>query len=79
MQVIVFDRPMFHIVFQLLEKYPVNVYCNAPTAYRMMVQENLQSYNFKALRHCLSAGEALVCLLVCGVTVNITSYTISVC
>ena len=43
-------------VLDALEKYPVSVFCGAPTLYRMMVQENLRDRNFNALRHCVSAG-----------------------
>jgi len=46
-------------VLDALEKYPVSVFCGAPTLYRMMVQENLRDRNFMALRHCVSAGEPL--------------------
>jgi len=46
-------------VLDALEKYPVSVFCGAPTLYRMMVQENLRDRNFNALRHCVSAGEPL--------------------
>lgn len=42
-----------------LEKYPVTTLCGPPTAYRMFVLEDLSSYNFKTLRHCVGAGEPL--------------------
>ncbi|XP_074647296.1 acyl-coenzyme A synthetase ACSM3, mitochondrial-like isoform X2 [Tubulanus polymorphus] len=44
---------------QVLCKYPVTVFCAPPTGYRSFVKEDLKSYDFKALRHCVSAGEPL--------------------
>lgn len=38
---------------------PVTVLCAPPTAYRALVQHQLSQYPFKALRHCVSAGEPL--------------------
>uniref|UniRef100_A0A8C6NFJ0 medium-chain acyl-CoA ligase n=1 Tax=Melopsittacus undulatus TaxID=13146 RepID=A0A8C6NFJ0_MELUD len=40
-------------------RYPVTTLCTAPTAYRMLVQHDLTRYAFKALKHCLTAGEPL--------------------
>ncbi len=44
---------------QYLEKYPVTTMCGAPTIYRMLVLEDLASYDFSSLRHCVGAGEPL--------------------
>ncbi len=44
---------------QLLEKYPITTLCGPPTAYRVFVLQDLNKYNFKALRHCVAAGEPL--------------------
>ncbi|GAW94293.1 acetyl-coenzyme A synthetase [Calderihabitans maritimus] len=44
---------------ELLEKYPITTLCGPPTAYRVFVLEDLTKYNFKALRHCVAAGEPL--------------------
>lgn len=44
---------------ELLAKYPVTTFCGAPTIYRMFVLEDLASYRFPALRHCVGAGEPL--------------------
>lgn len=44
---------------ELLSDYPVAVMCAAPTAYRMLVLEDLSAYDFQALRHCVAAGEPL--------------------
>ncbi len=42
-----------------LEKYPVTILCAPPTAYRMLIKEALDGRKFRALRHCVSAGEPL--------------------
>lgn len=44
---------------EVLRKYPVTTFCGPPTAYRMMVKEWQGRMDFKALRHCVSAGEPL--------------------
>ncbi|XP_013400062.1 acyl-coenzyme A synthetase ACSM3, mitochondrial [Lingula anatina] len=44
---------------RMLEQYPISTFCTAPTAYRMFAQQDLKDREFKALRHCLSAGEPL--------------------
>jgi acetyl-CoA synthetase/medium-chain acyl-CoA synthetase len=43
----------------LLAKYPISTFCAPPTAYRLLVQEELKGYSFPALRHCVGAGEPL--------------------
>jgi acetyl-CoA synthetase/medium-chain acyl-CoA synthetase len=43
----------------LLEEYPITTFCAPPTAYRLLVQEDLQRRHFAALRHCVGAGEPL--------------------
>jgi len=43
----------------LLERYPITTFCAPPTAYRMLVQQDLSSVTFAALRHCVGAGEPL--------------------
>ncbi|XP_072044595.1 acyl-coenzyme A synthetase ACSM3, mitochondrial-like isoform X2 [Amphiura filiformis] len=44
---------------EILQKYPITTFCGPPTAYRMMVQEDLSKYDLKSIRHTLSAGEPL--------------------
>jgi acetyl-CoA synthetase/medium-chain acyl-CoA synthetase len=44
---------------QLLEQHAITTFCAPPTAYRMMVLEDLQRYNLTHLRHCVAAGEPL--------------------
>ena len=43
---------------QLLEDYPITTFCAPPTAYRMLVLEDLSHYH-TTLRHCVGAGEPL--------------------
>ena len=43
----------------LIEKYPITTMCGAPTIYRMLVLEDLGSFDFTGLRHCVGAGEPL--------------------
>ena len=43
---------------QLLENYPITTFCAPPTAYRMLVLEDLARYR-TSLRHCVGAGEPL--------------------
>lgn len=42
-----------------LERYPIESLCAPPTVYRMLVQEDLDSFAPQALRECRAAGEAL--------------------
>jgi acyl-coenzyme A synthetase/AMP-(fatty) acid ligase len=44
---------------ELLERYPISTFCAPPTAYRLLVLENLGHYRLSALRHCIGAGEPL--------------------
>ncbi|KFV61568.1 hypothetical protein N307_05937, partial [Dryobates pubescens] len=59
--VFVHNMPQFKpaVIAETLSKYPITVFCTAPTAYRMMVQHDLSSYKFPSLKHCLSGGEPL--------------------
>ena len=43
---------------QLLESYPITTFCAPPTAYRMLVLEDLARVK-TSLRHCVGAGEPL--------------------
>ncbi|XP_068695057.1 acyl-coenzyme A synthetase ACSM3, mitochondrial-like [Montipora foliosa] len=53
------DRFESLAILETLQKYPISTFCSAPTAYRMMIQEDLDKYKFPRLRHCVSAGEPL--------------------
>jgi acyl-coenzyme A synthetase/AMP-(fatty) acid ligase len=44
---------------ELLERYPISTFCAPPTAYRLLVLEDLSRYHLSALRHCIGAGEPL--------------------
>jgi len=44
---------------ELLERYPISTFGAPPTAYRLLVLENLRHYHLAALRHCIGAGEPL--------------------
>lgn len=44
-------------ILQTLSKFPITVFCSVPTVYRMLVQNDMTSYKFKSLKHCVSAGE----------------------
>ncbi|XP_023670793.1 acyl-coenzyme A synthetase ACSM3, mitochondrial [Paramormyrops kingsleyae] len=59
--VFVHHMPRFQTttVLKTLSHYPVSTFCTAPTAYRMLVQEDLSRYQFQNLKHCLSAGEPI--------------------
>ncbi|XP_056149876.1 acyl-coenzyme A synthetase ACSM3, mitochondrial [Lampris incognitus] len=46
-------------VLEALSNYPVTTFCTAPTAYRMLVQEDMSKFNFRSLQHCLCAGEPI--------------------
>ncbi len=47
------------LTLRVLQKYGVTSFCAPPTAFRMIVLEDLHKYDFKALRHCTAAGEPL--------------------
>ncbi|XP_006026157.1 acyl-coenzyme A synthetase ACSM4, mitochondrial-like [Alligator sinensis] len=59
--VFVHAMPQFEpkVFLNTLCTYPITTLCSAPTAYRMLVQQDLRSYKFKSLRHCLTGGEPL--------------------
>ncbi len=44
---------------EMVGRYGVTSFCAPPTAYRMMVLEDLTQYDMPDLRHCTSAGEPL--------------------
>jgi acyl-coenzyme A synthetase/AMP-(fatty) acid ligase len=44
---------------RVLEDYPITTFCAPPTAYRMLVLEDLTGFRPRALRHCVGAGEPL--------------------
>ncbi len=44
---------------QLLENFPITTFCAPPTAYRMLVLQDLGRFRPRALRWCVGAGEPL--------------------
>lgn len=44
---------------EMLARYPITTFCAPPTAYRLLVQEDLTRTTFAALRWCVGAGEPL--------------------
>ena len=47
------------LTMKMIGRYGVTSFCAPPTAYRMMVLEDLTQYDMTNLRHCTSAGEPL--------------------
>jgi acetyl-CoA synthetase len=43
----------------VIEQFGITVLCSPPTAYRLLILENLKKYDFSELKHCTSAGEPL--------------------
>ena len=44
-------------VLEMIERFPITTFFAPPTAYRMIVLEDIQNFKPKALRHCVGAGE----------------------
>lgn len=44
---------------RILERHQVTTFCAPPTAYRLLVLEDLAGYDLRDLRHCVGAGEPL--------------------
>ncbi|MGI6193389.1 MAG: AMP-binding protein, partial [Christensenellales bacterium] len=59
--VFVYDFEKFNPadILEKVEKYRVTTFCAPPTMFRYFVHEDLKKYDFSALRHCTTAGEAL--------------------
>ncbi|XP_058274080.1 acyl-coenzyme A synthetase ACSM3, mitochondrial isoform X1 [Hemibagrus wyckioides] len=59
--VFIHHMPRFdtNTVLKTLCKYPISTFCTAPTAYRMLVQEDPSRFQFHSLEHCLCAGEPI--------------------
>ena len=47
------------LTLRILEQYGVTTFCAPPTAYRMLVLEDLKRFDLTSLRHCTGAGEPL--------------------
>ncbi len=59
--IMVYDFERFNAknVLSIMEKYKVTTFCVPPTMYRMLLEEDVASYDLSSLTHCCSAGEAL--------------------
>ncbi len=59
--VFVYDFDKFNAknILHMLEKYKVTTFCVPPTMYRLLLEEDVKSYDLSSLTHCCSAGEAL--------------------
>lgn len=47
------------LTMELIAKYAISSFCAPPTAYRMLVVEDLSKYDVSKLRSCVGAGEPL--------------------
>ncbi len=47
------------LTLDALQNYPITTWCAPPTALRLLVRQNLSSWKFPKLRHCVTAGEPL--------------------
>ncbi|XP_048818313.1 acyl-coenzyme A synthetase ACSM3, mitochondrial-like [Lagopus muta] len=59
--VFVHNMPQFKptVIAETLSRYPITIFCTAPTAYRMLIQHDVSSYKFMTLKHCVCGGEPL--------------------
>ena len=59
--VFVYDFEKFDPVDILskVEQYRITTFCAPPTIYRYIIKEDLKRFDFSALKHCTTAGEAL--------------------
>ncbi len=59
--VLVYDFEKFEAedILSKMEKYKVTTFCVPPTMYRMLLKEDVKSYDLSSLTHCCTAGEAL--------------------
>jgi len=54
-----FDKFVAKEILECLQKYRVTTFCVPPTMYRMLLHEDVASYNLSALKYCTTAGEAM--------------------
>jgi medium-chain acyl-CoA synthetase len=47
------------LTLKTLQDYGITTFCAPPTAYRLLVLEDLSAYDLSDLRHCVGAGEPL--------------------
>ena len=46
-------------IMDMIARYKVTTFCAPPTVYRMMIKKDFSKYDFSALKHVTTAGEAL--------------------
>lgn len=46
-------------IMDMIDRYKVTTFCAPPTVYRMMIKKDFSKYDFSALKHATTAGEAL--------------------
>ncbi|XP_044289069.1 acyl-coenzyme A synthetase ACSM4, mitochondrial-like isoform X1 [Varanus komodoensis] len=46
-------------ILNTLSRFPITTFLSVPTMYRMLVKDDLTSYKFLSLQHCISGGEPL--------------------
>jgi len=49
--------PKIHL--EIIQNFKITTFCAPPTAYRMLILQDLSKYDFSSLRHSVSAGEPL--------------------
>uniref|UniRef100_H0V267 medium-chain acyl-CoA ligase n=1 Tax=Cavia porcellus TaxID=10141 RepID=H0V267_CAVPO len=47
-------------ILKVLSSYPINCMVGAPLVYRMLLKQDLSSYNFPHLKNCFTGGETLL-------------------
>uniref|UniRef100_A0A6I8P9R0 medium-chain acyl-CoA ligase n=1 Tax=Ornithorhynchus anatinus TaxID=9258 RepID=A0A6I8P9R0_ORNAN len=59
--VFVHQMPQFDskLVLNTLSSFPITTFCMTSTGFRLLIQQDLASYQFKSLRHCVTGGEPL--------------------
>ena len=54
-----FERFSANDILKVMEKSKVTTFCAPPTMYRLIMNEDVASYDLSGLKHCCAAGEAL--------------------
>ena len=54
-----FDRFDAADILPLFAKYRITTFCAPPTMYRMLIKQDLSKYDFSAVQHASTAGEAM--------------------
>ncbi len=54
-----FDRFDAAEILPMFAKYQISTFCAPPTMYRMLIKQNIDSYDLSSIKHATVAGEAL--------------------